>query len=634
MTPPWRARELIALAPRFAISIALAGALLGSSAAVIAQPGAVPAPPVAPIAPPASPRQSEVDEPIVATEYKVNVTITDVSDLLRASRYRDLVLKNLALLRRSDDRRATRDRLRRLTRGIPDEVTELMATEGYFNARASIEIQDTEAPWQVNITVTAGPVTRVTDVRLTFDGAIQANGESEPNASSAERVWALASGQVFTQEAWGDAKRAVLRHLLARRFPAARLSASNAEIDPETNTARLTVVYDSGPEYRFGELEINGLQRYSDHVVRALNAIRPGDAFSQAAIADLQTRLQSTPYFSSVSITADPNNANPNALVVRVDLVEAQRRLVEFGVGYRTDTGARLQASYADINFVDRGIHWRNLLRLEEKLQSASTQLTWPVRLSGWQDDVALEFRKSDVRGLLVQALSLNYKYTKTAGRIERGFLTLATVSREQPEGGERTLRRALVPGYAWRYRAFDDLIDPRNGYELLGEVGAGTKAVLSDQNFIRVRGRIVALWSPTTLDTFVDRLEGGVVSAESRTGIPNQLLFRAGGDHSLRGYAFQSIGVSEAGAIVGGRYLAIMGAEYIRWVWPRFGLATFYEQGNAFDDSNSRAWRKWNPGYGVGVRARTPIGPVNADVAYGQSARSLRIHLSLGFVF
>ena len=38
--------------------------------------------------------------------------------------------------------------------------------------------------------------------------------------------------------------------------------------------------------------------------------------------------------------------------------------------------------------------------------------------------------------------------------------------------------------------------------------------------------------------------------------------------------------------------------------------------------------------GYGVGARWRSPVGPVRMDLAYAQSLRKLRLHLSVGFTF
>jgi translocation and assembly module TamA len=120
-------------------------------------------------------------------------------------------------------------------------------------------------------------------------------------------------------------------------------------------------------------------------------------------------------------------------------------------------------------------------------------------------------------------------------------------------------------------------------------------------------------------------------VLAQARTGIPSVFLFRTGGDQSVRGYAFESLGVPLGDAIVGGRYLAVASAEYTHWVTDTLGAAAFVDVGDAFDRP-----KKFDAafGIGIGVRYKSPIGPVRADVAYGERTGKIRLHFSVGYSF
>ena len=587
-----------------------------------------------PIAQEPSVQEPSVQDPVPAepaseapTRYRIIVDGPEP----RASTVR----MSISLARREGEPTATRERLQRLLRSVPDEVAEILASDGYFSPRVRVELRDREAPWTVEIAIETGEPTRVSAVELVFVGAITDAttnaGGGEPSVNSARAAWSLPVGEIFRQSAWEDAKRAVLRHLLARRFAAARIATSLADVDPETRSARLRVEVASGPEYRFGSLQIRGLARYAPRVVENLNLIRPGTVYAQAALADLQTRIQSNPYFSSVSVTVDPAGTDPAALPIRVEVTEAQRHRVELGGGYSSDTGLRAQATYTDVDFLGRGLRWRNQLRLDQKQQSASTQLAWPARADGYQDDIGLSWTHTDVSGLSVHSVSFTGKRAKNDGRIERAITFLAAFNVEKTAGGTGTYKQALMPGYSWRVRALDNLIDPRRGWDLGLQLGFGAKPLGSDQNFGRAAGRLVVLFPVSAWDSVILRAEGGVVLAPSRQGLPEQLLFRAGGDQSLRGYAYQSIGVRENDATVGGRYMALLGAEYIRWVGPKWGVAVFYERGDAFDD---RLKFDWKSGYGLGARFRTPVGPINVDLAYGEAVHNLRLHLSLGFYF
>jgi translocation and assembly module TamA len=118
---------------------------------------------------------------------------------------------------------------------------------------------------------------------------------------------------------------------------------------------------------------------------------------------------------------------------------------------------------------------------------------------------------------------------------------------------------------------------------------------------------------------------------ASTRDGIPSTLLFRTGGDTTVRGYAFESLGVDQGNAVVGGRYYAVGSVEAIRWIGESWGLAAFVDAGNAVD---SLPDFRFALGYGIGGRVRTPLGPFRLDIAYGQDVHELRLHFSVGLSF
>jgi translocation and assembly module TamA len=133
------------------------------------------------------------------------------------------------------------------------------------------------------------------------------------------------------------------------------------------------------------------------------------------------------------------------------------------------------------------------------------------------------------------------------------------------------------------------------------------------------------------TSGTLILKGEAGAVLSSDKVGVPSTFLFRAGGDQSVRGYGYQQLGVREGDAIVGGRYLLTGGAEYQYWFRPPWGVAFFVDAGNAADKVKDL---KPEYGYGVGARWRSPVGPINVDVAYGQAVRKVRLNFSLGLTF
>ena len=175
-----------------------------------------------------------------------------------------------------------------------------------------------------------------------------------------------------------------------------------------------------------------------------------------------------------------------------------------------------------------------------------------------------------------------------------------------------------------------DDLLFPRSGTMATLKLGAGLPGVST-----RTFGRAVtqAVWfRPLSLrDDFQLRAEGGAVLAGSSTGIPQALLFRTGGDTTVRGYDFQSLGPKKGNAVVGGRYYVVTSAEYTHWFSDSWGTAAFVDAGNAVENWSDM---RFALGYGVGIRVRSPVGPFRLDVAYGRDKGQFRVHFSVGFSF
>ena len=179
-------------------------------------------------------------------------------------------------------------------------------------------------------------------------------------------------------------------------------------------------------------------------------------------------------------------------------------------------------------------------------------------------------------------------------------------------------------------FRRTDALISPREGYFISGEVG-GSPNALASQPFLRAIANASLFLPLGRADDLLLRGQAGAVRSQAREGIPSTFLFRTGGDQTVRGYAFESIGVPEAGAIVGGRRLIVGSVELTHWVGDNWGVAAFFDAGNAWD---SGIRTDIATGYGAGVRFRTPIGPIRADLAYGARNSDWRLHFSVGYGF
>lgn len=566
----------------------------------------------------------------------------------------ELLEENLDLVRWRGNARVDMEQLQRLVKEAPEQVKTLVATEGYYSPKVSAGLDTGGERPVARVIVDPGEPVLVGDVDLVLRGFVPFDKGAAPfDANALRSRWSLPVGARFRQPAWEAAKRDLLRDVAQTRFPRAQLVETSATVDPEEKRALLHVVIDSGPEMRFGELRIRGLRRYPRTVITNLNKIKPGDEYSEAALQALQSRLQDTGYFSSVEVSADMRavlNAEledlkdgeddaspstpqapvgPTVLPVLVRVTENKQKNVEVGVGFSTNTGGRAQLSYDDLNVL--GKRMKSDLIYEQKRQTARVDFYWPTTPKGYNDSVGGGVERTDVRGEITTVATLAARRAWGSPLLERS-LTVELLTEKREVGDQPPTRsRSLPLTYSITKRRLDSLIQPTNGYVLSGQLGGALLPVMTDEKFLRLYLRGLA-YKPLGSDgTLVLRAELGAVASKEKLGVPSSFLFRAGGDQSVRGYGYQELGVGEDGAIVGGRYLATASAEYQYWFRPPWGVAVFYDVGNAADKVGNL-----NPksGYGVGARWRSPVGPINVDLAYGHAARKARLHFSLGFTF
>jgi translocation and assembly module TamA len=515
-----------------------------------------------------------------------------------------------------------------LVRRARREIADLLATEGYFNARVRIDRSDAVA-WRV--AVEPGPRARIAAVTLDFTGAIAGGGDEGRNEVQALRSgWRLPVGEPFRQAQWDAAKQALLDTVSARRYAAARIVHSRAEVDPEAATVKLSLTVDSGPAFYLGALQITGVSDLPADLVQRYSTLKPGAPYDRDALLAFQSGLQNTPHFASVIVDIDRDPALAAAVPVRVQVTEAKPKTLGFGAGFSSNTGYRVEASYRDVNLLQRGWELNTGLRLEQLRQSAYADVFLPPE-GRHRDSVGALIDRSDVEGLKIASEAVGVARKTVRGDIETLLALRLQRERVQPDGAASSEHNTLTANWTWVRRAVDNLLDPRRGNVLEFQVGGGSSIALSDQNFVRLYGRLVHYQPVAERDVVILRAEGGATLAPSRDGIPQDFLFRTGGAQTVRGYAYQSLGVREGDATVGGRYMGAMSAEYVHWFRPDWGTAVFVDVGDAADTRSDFSLRT---GYGLGARWRSPAGPLAADLAWGQDEQRLRLHFSVAVAF
>ncbi len=512
---------------------------------------------------------------------------------------------------------------RRLEKLLP----ELLATEGWFSPELSFAWKGE----RLEASIRPGQRTLVTAVDIRIEGSLPL-GEREALVAA----WTLPVGQPFRQADWSGAKESLLARLLAVDHAAAALVNSRAEIDPPAHSAQLSLVFDAGPAYRFGPLKIMGLTRYRADLVGRYNlAVLEGQAYSEEKLAALQRSLQSSPYFSSAQVELEREATRVKDGVatapVLVRLTEREPHRLGLGVGASSNTGARGEVNFHSADFLRRAWELNSGLRIEQKQSTVFADVFLPPDKAQGRDSVGVLLQSADIQGLKTESFSLGAQRTQQRGQLEvrLGFNWL--LERKKPEDALQTTDRALVASSMWTWRQVDSLLDPHQGLVAQVQVGGASKAVLSDRDFLRLLGKLQVYFPLGKRDQLMLRGETGQTLAKSREGIPQDYLFRAGGTGSVRGYGYQSLGVTEGSAVVGGRYLLTGSVEATHWLDDKWGLAAFFDAGNAVD---TRAALKLNKGYGIGGRWKSPAGPLAVDLAWAPQVHMPRLHFSLAIPF
>lgn len=555
-----------------------------------------------------------------------------VIDIEGAGDLRSLLDDNLELARHRSDKDISEDEILRLAGAAPNQIRSLLMTEGYFSPTITHELDRNATPWIARFHITPGPATTIESVDIAFTGPIASGPNAdEKRMAQMRRRWSLRKGETFRQKDWDEAKSGLLKSLLIRDYPAAAITHSEARIDPASNRAQLSVTVDSGPAFTFGEVQIEGLKRYPRSMIDDLNPIRPGEPYSQEKLNELQARVQDTGYFRSAFATVDVDAAHPARVPVRLDLVENERKRVSLGLGFSTDVGPREQIKYLDRNFLGRNWRLDSALKIDRETRNIGADVTLPPLTNKWRPGFGSHYEYTDTEG------EINDK-TVTAARLtspnknDEKVWALSLYTDHQRIGDDfENNRKALVGSFTYTRRRVDNLITPSRGYVASIDLGAGPAGLVNEKSLARVVGRVTYLSPYYKRWQTVLRAQVGQVFGADRDTVPADLLFRTGGDQTVRGYGYNTLGVEQDGAIVGGTVTAVVSAELVYRITPQWGAAIFTDAGNAAD-----SWRSFHfaQGSGVGARWRSPIGPVNLDLAYGHDTGKIRLHFSIGYGF
>ena len=541
------------------------------------------------------------------------------------------VRKNL-LARLSLDKQACDAADWQLQGGIKSATGEIrtgLEAFGYYQPVITPQFKpaDKNGCWEATFTIQPG--SRVT--LRTVDVDIQGEAANDTAFTELLRKSKLQAGRPLRHDEYESLKAGISNLAAARGYFDSRFTQHELRVDPAAGYADVHLHFDSGVRFRFGATQSDQdvidpalLQRYL--------AFHSGEPYSRKALTESSRALSSSGYFGQVLVEPLIEAADHQQVPVRISLTPADRHRYTGSVGYATDTGPRLGLGYKNQRINRRGHQFTSDLSLSRVISKLTLGYSIPLKNpvtdkltyeAGYKHEVTDSFRAD------ATALSATWAHQLKTEWLEERSLVFG---REDYKIGndDKTTSLLLMPGIGWSKSVADDRLYPRKGYRLSFKTRGGLKQVVSDVSFLQLIGEAKGVLGLPWRSRLIGRANAGVTFMNEFDQLPVSVRFFAGGDNSVRGYAYKSLGPENAdGEVEGGKNLLVGSLEIEHLVTAKWGLSAFVDSGNAFDNTSVDP----KTGVGVGINWRSPVGPIRIDFAHplDKHGDRIRIHFIMG---
>ncbi|MCE5232753.1 MAG: autotransporter assembly complex family protein [Mizugakiibacter sp.] len=556
---------------------------------------------------------------------RVTVSVDGIDGALK-----DAVLASIEI-RQYAARDVTEAQVRRLYQRAPEQARRALEPHGYYNAQVRGELRRDDAGWHATLHVVPGEPVEVTALEI----ALEAPAAKLREVGQAIRQFQPKVGQPLDQAAYEKSKSAIGAALTETGFLDARLTVHRIEVSRRDNRATIRLAWEPGRRYRFGATEFHGAQFRRGFLDRYL-PWKAGDDFALSKLLALQRRLTDADYFAYVDVEPDVEHAVDGVVPIKVGVAPAKRTVYSAGIFVGTDTGPGVRAGIQRRWINDRGHKFGVDTLIAQRLKTAA--VTYGIPYPGPNDrsfNFGANFRdentattRSRTFGLVANETRQWRGFTRTVGvHLLTGDFTIG--SGPAAERGNTTL---LYPQVSLSRKQGDDPLFVRHGWAFTVAARGASAGLLSQADF----GQIVAdakwIRAFKGRNRLILRGSAGVTWTDAFDKLPPELRFFAGGDRSIRGYGYQTIGPkNDAGLVIGGKNLAVASAEVEHYFTRNWGMAAFVDAGDAF---TSTADFRLKTGVGLGVRWRSPVGMVRVDLGTpvrDSQRHGVELHIVIG---
>ena len=523
-------------------------------------------------------------------------------------------------------------RLSVLMRAAEDEARGALEPFGYYDPRIDVARAGARDAPVVTITVDPGTPVRVRNFSVVVEGA----GGRDADVRDDIAAFQPKPGAVFEHVPYEAGKARISRSLAQHGYFDAELARHRVEVTRATHAADIDLAWASGPRYAFGSATFAQTPTIiRPQLLAKLVPWDAGDAYDQAQVERLRESLQRLDYFGRIEVTPQPD-ATRDTVPVDVQLTPAKRSIYTAGLSYGTTSGSGVRLGVERRYLNSRG--HKALAQVDWAQQRKTLTLQYRMPAFAWLDGwYTLGAQAADEQNDYIDTRRVEFVASRS-GELNPHLTATASLHALRERWAYVTTARSAVD---YRYATFtfpalqadyvdvDDRLFPRAGLSGALLLRGATAGLGSDASFVQVHARANWFHGLGARDRLIVRGELGHTFTGALVDLPPSLRFYAGGDRSIRGYNDREVGPRLGRFALGAKNVITASAEVEHYFTAQWGMAAFVDSGSAFDGRVP----DWHTGVGVGVRWRSPVGPVRVDIGHGldHPDSSFTLHLNIG---
>ena len=553
-------------------------------------------------------------------QANITVEIHGVDEQVRTN-----VLAYLSFERYKKRTDLSADTIERLHNLVEREVQSALKPFGYYEPSVESDVKDLgHGEWRVTVDITPGTPVLIEKADVKVDGP----GATDPLFERITQKSPLHSGDRLNHATYEAVKSDLQRTAATYGYLDAKLVRNELVVDPKNHTANITLEMETGERYRFGETTIEQTS-VRDSLVRKYLRYKKGDYFDLTQVLRTQFALDDAQYFANLEVL--PQDADHQAHVIPMDIHadKSRRNRYSFGAGYATDTGVRGTLTWENRRLNSLGHRFSVTLEASQ-VERYLLQARYIIPIG----DPAVEnltfqgtVDQLQLADVLTHTQSVGPAITAQVSNWQYVLFANATKTTDDTVVGSST-ERMLVPGIDVASVPKGYLGEPIFQHPFFAELRGSNAAIGSDSNFLQLHMQAEHVFQIADKWHLLLRDEVGATLVSNFDRLPAIMRFFAGGDNSVRGFAFDElspvdkvctnapVGSPTAGQCYlikdGGKDLITGTFEVIRDLPHNFGIATFFDYGNAFNHFGDPI----EYAAGVGFRVRLPVVTLGIDIA------------------